>query len=175
MKKITNVYDETVFGIGCLGEYEFLQEEKGITVSKLRSYKIWKHMLERAYDPKYVAKYPTYDRVEVSNEWKNYAIFKKWYDSNYIENFVLDKDLKQLNVKNKVYSEETCVFIPSYLNSFLASYTKNPNNTSGITGVSLNQGRWMVTIYDYELKRNINLGRYDDIEQAKIVYQKAKA
>lgn len=49
--------------------------------------------------------------------------------------------------------------------------TKSKNNTSGYKGVSLNRGRWMVTIRVD--KKNKNLGRYDDILIAAKVYDNA--
>ena len=168
-----NPYHPTVFSKGYLGDYK---KSCDSNIDKLKSYKIWKHMLERTYDPNYHAKFPTYRKVSLSEEWHDFSIFKSWFDKNYIEGYSLDKDLLQMDVENRVYSKETCIFIPTFLNSFLASYTDNPNNTSGVKGVSWNAPRkkWMVTIFDIDRRVNVNLGRYSDLNEAKIVYNEAR-
>ena len=81
------------------------------------SYTHWHSMLGRCYDPKCQAKYPTYIGCTVCQEWLLFSNFKKFYDENYKEGFVLDKDI--LKIGNKVYSPETCRFVPVYLNSLL--------------------------------------------------------
>lgn len=80
------------------------------------SYIRWRHMLQRGYDPKYKELYPTYEGVSVTEEWHRFSVFEKWYDEHYVEGWVLDKDL--LVPGNKLYSPETCLFIPQHLNKF---------------------------------------------------------
>ena len=166
---LKNPYHPSVFGIGYLGEHGL-----GTGINNIKSYKIWKHMLERAYDPKYHERFPTYKNVTVCEEWLCFANFDKWFSKNYIEGYHLDKDLMQGDVENKVYSPETCVFLPTFVNSFIIN--KNSNNTSGIMGVSWNKPskQWMVTLFDSERKVNVNLGRYDSLDKAKEVYLKGR-
>lgn len=53
----------------------------------------------------------------------SFSLFKKWFDENYIDGYVLDKDIIS-GKKNKIYSPETCCFVPSSLNSLLTMRNK---------------------------------------------------
>lgn len=86
-----------------------------------KSYQTWTNMIRRCYSGKYI----TYAECTVSDEWKYFSNFKKWFDENYIEEFHLDKDI--LVKGNKVYSPDTCRFVPQYLNNLLND-CKNVNN-----------------------------------------------
>jgi hypothetical protein len=46
-----------------------------------------------------------------------FSQFKAWYDENYREGFQLDKDI--LVPGNKIYSPESCRYVPPYINSLL--------------------------------------------------------
>ena len=90
--------------------------------SKTVLYKKWSRMLARCYDSKYHEKYPTYIKCEVCDEWKKLSRFKEWFDKNYIDGYELDKDI--LIKGNKLYSPDTCCFVPREINGFL---TKSDN------------------------------------------------
>lgn len=86
----------------------------------LHFYHVWHSMLERCYSDKSLEKRPTYKGCTVCNEWLILSNFKKWYDQQYIEEgFELDKDILVPN--NKVYSPETCRFVPKELNTFFTN------------------------------------------------------
>ena len=76
-------------------------------------------MLERCYDPYRLNKYPTYIDCYVCDEWLCFQNFAEWFYQNYyeIENerMHLDKDI--LVKGNKIYSPETCVFVPNRINT----------------------------------------------------------
>lgn len=90
----------------------------------LREYGLWKDMLFRCTE-KYWAKTPNYIGVTCSDNFKNYSFFYRWcqtqvgfYDSTEKGRaWHLDKDL--LVKGNKLYSEDTCVFVPSSINNIL--------------------------------------------------------
>lgn len=167
-KRFKNPYVPSVFGVGYLGIGEYSTR---LNNQPIQRYNIWKHMMERSYDPKYHERFPTYKNVTTCKEWHNYQNFSKWFDENYIKDFHLDKDLLQEEIENKIYSPETCIFIPDFLNYFIKSIFST--NTSGYTGVTYDKpsGKWMVTIYDYIRKVNVNKGRYKNIEDAIEVYR----
>ena len=79
-------------------------------------YRVWKDMLKRCYSAKFQEKYPTYKGCSVSEEWLRFSNFRCWMECHDFEDKQLDKDL--LFNGNKAYSEETCVFVTSVVNSF---------------------------------------------------------
>lgn len=105
----------TVNGIGYLGS--------NIKVTKSGAYDAWHSMLERCYSELYHITRPTYRDCTVSEEWQNFTNFKKWYDDNYITGYHLDKDL--LKFGNKLYSPNTCCFIPQQINSLIKDSSNN--------------------------------------------------
>lgn len=166
---VKNNYHKSVFGVGYVGSYD-----GDLPVNKLKSRVIWKSMLERCYSKEYQERFPYYIGVTVCEEWLDFGVFNKWFDENYVEGCKLDKDLLQENIENKVYSPSTCIFIPPFINSFI--FNKYKTNTSGYIGVSWNKPskQWMVTIRDLDKCVNVNLGRYNNIEDAKNAYIEAR-
>ena len=83
----------------------------------------WCGMLERCYSKRYQKNQPTYVGCSVCKEWLTLSNFKSWMETQDWENKQLDKDL--LIYQNKVYSPETCCFIPREVNLFLTRREKN--------------------------------------------------
>ena len=80
------------------------------------AYAKWQGMLNRAYG---ASSSRWYDDVTVSESFKHYHIFKRWYLTQYVEEgWELDKDL--LAKGNKVYCASRCCFLPKEINSALA-------------------------------------------------------
>ena len=117
-------FTPSVFGAGITG-LEPIRDEQG---EILDSYKCWNSMLKRCYSAKYQEKYPTYKDCRVCDKWLYYSNFKKWYDTNYYEinnkTSQLDKDI--LIKGNKMYSPDTCVFVPQFINKL---FIKRQNET----------------------------------------------
>ena len=61
----------------------------------------------------------------VCEEWLNYSNFKVWYDQNRIKGMALDLDKDILFKGNKVYSPETCCFVPHAINTLFLNGKKN--------------------------------------------------
>jgi hypothetical protein len=102
-----------VYGVGVNDLNQIVQVNGKI----LPTYRCWRDMLKRCYSAKALIKNLTYIGCSVSEEWKTLSNFKEWYDANYRECFELDKDI--LYPGNKIYSADTCCFVPHYLNSLL--------------------------------------------------------
>ena len=85
-------------------------------------YKVWQSMLSRCYDPKYHNRNPAYIGCKVCKEWYSLTAFKKWFDKNYIEDYELDKDI--LIEGNKLYSPDTCCFVPKEINRLFENKPK---------------------------------------------------
>ena len=113
--KVKNPYDREVYGVGYLGVGKYKSIENG---KHTRVYEIWRGMLKRCYDPYYINKSLTYIDCYVCDEWLCFQSFAKWYYKNYYEvkdqRMELDKDI--LCKGNKIYSPETCVFVPQRIN-----------------------------------------------------------
>lgn len=82
------------------------------------AYKVWHGICAR------VGKGELYKDVELSPEWHYFSFFKKFHDENYFEGFVIDKDLRSCRV-HKVYSAQTCSYIPQSLNSLIVERSKD--------------------------------------------------
>lgn len=86
-----------------------------INGSLIISYVQWRLMLMRCYSTKFHKRQPTYISCTVCKDWLLFSNFKKWHDNNYIEGYQLDKDI--LFKGNKIYSPETCCFVPHEINT----------------------------------------------------------
>lgn len=93
----------------------------GIYKAHTPCYETWRNMLARCYDESIQKKKPNYIGCTVTESWHNYQNFAKWYYDNYIETYSLDKDI--LIKGNKIYSPETCCFVPNDINIVLALST----------------------------------------------------
>jgi hypothetical protein len=102
----------SVQGVGYIGV--------GAYTERFRAYKAWGSMLMRCYCQKYSERQPTYRGCKVDEVWHNFQNFAKWYEHNYRDGYQLDKDL--LVVGNRTYSADTCVFVPSSINSFTSDH-----------------------------------------------------
>lgn len=104
-----------VLGVG-VNDSEFMAE---IRIDGKRyvcpAYRAWKHILRRCYCPKFLSKNHTYSGVTVSDEWLLFSNFRKWWIENGASGWQIDKDLL---TDSKVYSSESCIYVPRWLNNF---------------------------------------------------------
>lgn len=160
----------SVFGVGFIGEGEF-GSKTGI--KKSIEYKVWQGMLRRCYDSKFKARRPTYENCECQDEWKCLQNFSVWCTEQHgfnLEGWDLDKDL--LIKGNKLYSENTCVFIPNEINLAL---TKNNINRGELPiGVRPTESGKRFTSYLHKDGKLNYLGSADSPEGAFVLYKEAK-
>ena len=120
-------------------------------------------------------KSPTYKNCKVSESWLRLSNFIEDvksienYEKSLNEGWQLDKDL--LSNEGKLYSKDTCCFIPRSLNLVISSYPKKLNGLP--KGVKLSKGGKYFAILQKEGKK-IFLGSYDSVEEASRVYNIAK-
>ena len=115
-----NPYCKTFFNIGFIGDGNYVHKtHKNI-------YNTWVDMLRRCYEPYYLNRYPSYIDCYVCEEWHNFQNFAKWYEENIYncnnERMHLDKDI--LIKGNKIYSPETCIFVPERINMLFTKRQK---------------------------------------------------
>ena len=121
---VKDPYSPSVYGVGVLGT----RHPSAINGVKTKEYELWHSMLKRCYSDALKKKYPTYEGCEVSDNFKSYEYFYEWCHSQIGfgndgngNPFQLDKDL--LVKGNKVYSEDSCVFLPNEINLLLTKST----------------------------------------------------
>lgn len=91
---------------------------KWVQTWRCPAYAAWSHVLERSLSEKKKIAQPTYVGVTVCDEWLKFTNFKKWWDVNYRAGYHLDKDI--LCYGNKIYSPDTCIYVPKWLNGFVS-------------------------------------------------------
>lgn len=154
------------YGIGYLGigKYRIKIGDKFT-----KSGTIWSGVIRRCYNEKERNKFPSYIGVTICEEWKCFQNFAKWFEDNYIEGFHVDKDI--LIKGNKIYSPETCCFVPSEVNCIFTKSDKARGNLP--IGVSLHKGgKFQAKML--KNKKQCYLGLFDTVEEAFQVYKTAK-
>lgn len=119
-KTLKNLNTPSVCKVGYLGYGEYKTKEEGMPT---KAYTVWQHLIVRCYDEKELEKHPTYKDVLVCDEWKCFQNFAKWFYNNYIDGFQLDKDI--LIKGNKIYSPDTCCFVPHEINTLFVNQDRN--------------------------------------------------
>lgn len=134
-------------------------------------YKAWTNMLKRCYCSKYQATMPTYKVATVDHEWFSFTAFKQWMGRQHWKGLELDKDI--LSVGGKVYSKETCCFVPRRINSILLI---NPETRGSYPlGVSLTpSGKYQAVCKDVSAKAK-GLGTFYTEIQAHSAWQMFKS
>lgn len=165
-------YEKRTYGYGYLGEGKYKARKNK---KPTRIYDTWNSMLQRCYDPKYKEKHPTYIDCIVCEEWHNFQNFSEWYEENYyeIEGEVMNLDKDILVKNNKIYSPDTCVFVPQSINSLFIKRDIDRGNLP--IGVHYDkQHKKYKAQCSIGLGKQKNLGRYDTQEEAFKVYKAFK-
>lgn len=161
---VKNPYDRSVCGTGYIGETS--TRNNGIVK---HSYYTWKAMMKRCY----TTKYNSYKNVFVCEEWHCYANFEKWYDNNYWkcgeETMCLDKDI--LFINSKIYSPNTCLFIPNRINLLFQSIQYIIENG---TRYNKKYKKYVVHVRHMESNKNDYFGSYKTKEESIEIYLKHK-
>ena len=164
-------YERRYLGKGYLGEGKYKMSING---KHNKYYYIWHDVLKRCYDPKYQERYPTYKGCRVEDYLLNFQNMGEWIEKNYYEisgeTMCLDKDI--LCKRNKVYSRDTCIFVPQRINKlFVKSDKARGKNPIGVSDSP--SGNYRVhcnNIYG----KSIYLGTYSSKEDAFQTYKQYK-
>ena len=173
--EVKDCYLPSVYEVGVIGSryLTHVRMNDGERTCR-KEYMTWRGMLRRCYSEKKLLDSPTYIGCTVSENFKHYEYFYEWCNRQIgfnNEGWHLDKDL--LVKGNKVYSEDTCVFLPEELNILLVKrkskrgdypigvhYCKSKK--SFISQINRNKGQ-----QDY-------LGKFNTPEEAFFAYKEAK-
>lgn len=133
------------------------------------AYSAWVGMLTRCYNEKALRRNPTYQGCSVCDEWLIFSNFRKWFyapENGYKQGLHLDKDIIQIG--NKVYSPDTCCFLPVSINSVVS----NKYLTSNKTRVRKFYNKFYPVIKMRD--KLVSLGSYYTKEEADNAYKRAK-
>ena len=169
--KVKNPYHPIHYGKGYIGEGVYGKRD-------IKAYALWQKMLGRAYSEGYHNLRPTYRDVTVCDEWLNFQNFAKWfYSQKYsqavddkMRTYELDKDI--LSVGNKMYSPNTCCFVPREINTILVKRDKMRGEFP--IGVGYHkEGKKFQARLSY-FGKGVGLGLFKTPEEAFQAYKKAK-
>lgn len=104
----------------------------------------------------------------VSDEWRYFSNFLKWFKENYIEGYHLDKDV--ICKGNRCYCKEFCAFIPPAINSLLTNRRNHRNSLLGTSKTRNGNYQSHLSIHGHLT----NIGTFDTPEAAFYAYKTAK-
>ena len=128
---VKDPYVPSVCGVGIVGT----KYPPTISGRNTKEYDLWKSMVRRCYSDDFKNKHPTYKGCEASENFLHYEYFYEWCNEQIgfgADGFELDKDL--LTKGNKIYSEDSCVFIPADVNLLLTK--REVSRGESLIGVS---------------------------------------
>ena len=135
------------------------------------AYNIWTHLLKRCYGPYQKLDNPSYIGCSVSEDFRHRSDFNKWFLEQDWYGNELDKDI--IEPFNKLYSPETCCFVPLALNTFFT--TRGKGRGLYPLGVRIMPGgRFEAKINDSFLGKILSLGRFGTAMEAHKAWQVRK-
>lgn len=165
--KVRNPNMPNVCGLGFEGQGEYSAKDGG---KDDRASRIWRAMFSRCHNERQHFYSANYVNVSVCEEWYNFQNFAKWFYENYNPNtteiFRLDKDI--LCPTCKVYSPDTCIFVPNEINVVFAERKKKTE----YKGVRKEGKRFKAQINIHG--KRTHLGTFDTAEEAFQAYKIAK-
>ena len=134
----------------CDGEPIFYFESRVKTF-----YQVWTNMIVRCYKKDDSKQLSPWRDVEVCKEWLNFTNFYKWAITQpFVQNqrWMLDKDLFSPE-SGKIYSPETCCFLPSQINCQFSGLTyQDINNPESSTRMKQQSAYTSELLIKYESK-----------------------
>lgn len=166
LREVSNPMYPSCYGVGYIGVGEFRPTKNNV------AYKIWMGVLDRCYGRK--ERYPAYEDVTVCEEWLNFQNFAEWfYFQEHSQSkdhngrlYNLDKDI--LVKGSRIYSPETCCFVPNEVNTCI-----NRKNR-GLTNVrQMSKFRWSSRINRFGKEKH--LGSFETKLEDFVAYKEAKS
>ena len=127
------------------------------------AYSTWRDMISRCSNDEYKIKHPAYAEASVCDEWIYFTKFREWWESNAVDGWEIDKDL--LKPFNKVYSPETCIYVPQWLNVLVIDSSRKRIGSKIGSCFDKSRGKY-ICICSVGYGNTKNLGRFDTEEEA---------
>lgn len=142
--------------------------------TETREYQLWKGMSARCYyNGVYNDRGSTYKGCTMSDNFKIFSFFREWCDKQVgysQQGWHLDKDIIQRG--NRVYSEDTCAFVPVEINSLILTSKKSRGDYP--IGVTFDKERNKFQAQVWIGGKGKYLGRFDSADEAFLAYKVAK-
>lgn len=132
---VRDLLAKSVYGVGYVGVGEY----EGTTLINGKkknspAYEVWIGILKRCYSENANTRkrHSTYADVSVCEEWLCFQNFAKWYYNNLpsYSSPEVDKDLRVIG--SRVYSPETCSFVPVEINALFTGPKDNRELQRGV-------------------------------------------
>ncbi len=162
----------SICGVGITGDIDLK-----VNGQYLKEYKIWKGVLRRCYSEYCHNTRPTYAECSMSKDFQYFPYFMEWCSKqtgfgsldDKGRPFTLDKDI--LIKGNKLYSEDTCCFVPYEINN---SFLKRDNKRGEcLIGVCKRKDRF-IALLSRGNSIQIFLGSFTTEIEAFNAYKQAK-
>lgn len=133
-------------------------------INSVKEYTLWQAVISRGYSNLFKKNNPTYKDITVCDDWKCLQNFGVWFENNWKEHMQgwhLDKDI--LVKGNKIYSPETCCFVPAEINTlFIKANSKRGKHP---IGVHEQNGRFIASL-SHNKNKGVYLGTFDTANEA---------
>ena len=167
---VKDVFAPNIYNKGYLGCHDANVTRK----NRPESYNVWLDMIRRCCCETYKQKNKHYVSSVVDARFESYFNYRSWCEKQIGfglkddkgRPFALDKDI--LIKGNKVYSEDTCCFVPAEINTLFVKKEKSRGEYP--IGVSFHKSRGMLRA----TCNNKHLGHFNTEEQAFQAYKTAK-
>jgi len=167
---VKNPYHPSVQGVGYIGEGIFVTSKNKLLTKESV---VWRSVLQRCYDPKFLQRHPTYTENYVNPYFHNFQNFAEWCNNSVgfkNEGWNLDKDI--ILRGNKEYGPDTCAFVPSSINNLIIS-NRSCRGEFPI-GVSFNKVRNLFIASCRIDNRQVEVGVFNDPLEAFLSYKSTK-
>lgn len=135
-----------------------------------RAYAAWTGILQRCYSEKFQKDHPTYSGCEVYEGWLYFSNFLPWWRENFNEGCEIDKDI--LVPGNKIYSPDTCIYVPRFINCFVTDCERRGNKYP--IGVTYWEPRKKFRARTWVNGKLVTIGLYKTVEEAHEAWFKKK-
>ena len=173
--------NKLVYGVGVndldyrVQVYEYVTDNEGRRVRKpvfrCKYYETWTSMLKRCYSKKYLESNPSYNGTSVCSDWLSATTFRKWMEQQDWNGKCLDKDI--IVPRSKLYSPETCAFVPQATNSFVARDASRGEYPVGAY-LCKRTGKYYAQCRNHFTGKHESLGYYSTPEEAHEAWRKRK-
>lgn len=152
------------YGVGVNDSDYLTQPRIGDGQLRCPIYVAWVGILSRCYDKNKKEYNSAYNDVAVCDNWLTFSSFRKWFIDSYTDDYELDKDL--LFIGNKLYSPNTCIYVPQWLNNFTMDVKARRGQYKIGVSWDNNKEKFIARCSNPLTKKQENIGRFNTEAEA---------